>query len=252
MEQLLKWVFCASLALLPISCWQRDDFVPDMTILPSLAEEPVQTKTREEPFTVLVNDVAYAIEPQYEYDLRGLVVSYEHHDGDRMLHRLWNDHLNVADLCVIWGSNASEIDLNAFDFWNGQFTCFYRTGDHEAWQRFDQTALSNNHLITEDEYLRDLIANVQVGDQIQLSGLLASYSHGDGFTRGTSTTRTDRGNGACETIYVTRFNILSSMDNGWRVVYKISLAIAVACLVIWLLTVLRGGFRYQSQERPDY
>ncbi|MEM8766559.1 MAG: hypothetical protein AAGE43_03890 [Pseudomonadota bacterium] len=252
MEQVLKWVFFACVALLPISCWQRDEFVPDMAILPVLAEEPVQKKVREDPFTVLVNDVAYAINPQYEYDLRGLVVSYEHHDGDRMLHRLWNDHLNVADLCVVWGSNASEIDLNDFDFWNGQFTCFFRTGDQMAWQRFDQNALSNNHLITEDEYLRDLIANVQVGDQIQLSGWLASYSHGEGFTRGTSTTRTDRGNGACETIYVKRFQILSSMDNGWRIVFKASLAGAIICMVIWVLVVARGGFRYRYHERPDY
>ena len=29
-----------------------------------------------------------------------------------MLHRLWNDHLNVADLCVIWGNNARELELN--------------------------------------------------------------------------------------------------------------------------------------------
>ena len=28
-----------------------------------------------------------------------------------MLHRLWNDHLNVADLCVIWGNNARELEL---------------------------------------------------------------------------------------------------------------------------------------------
>ena len=246
MESLLKWTLCACVLLLPISCWQRDNFVSDLEILPMLAEEPTQTKTGEEPFTVVVSDVAYAVEPQYEYDLHGLVVSYEHHDGNRMLHRLWNDHLNAADLCVVWGTNATDIDLNAFEFWNGQFTCFFRTHDRTAWQRFDQTALSNNHLITEDDYLRDLIAEVRIGDQIHLKGFLASYRHGNGYSRGTSTTRDDRGNGACETIYVTRFNILSSMDNGWRTVFNIALAGAFACAVLWLLIVMRGGFRYRA------
>lgn len=52
-----------------------------------------------------------------------------------MLHGRWNDHLNVAGFCVVWGHNTG-IDLQAFDFCSGQFTCFFRTDDPTAWRSF--------------------------------------------------------------------------------------------------------------------
>ena len=248
MEKLVQWLFIGCLGLLPLSCWQRDDFVAELNILPELNAEPIQEQLSSDPFQVRLNDVAYTVDPLYDYDLHGLVVSYQHHDGDRMLHRLWNDHLNIADICVVWGHNATNLDLNAFEFWNGQFTCFFRTRDNAAWRSFDKTGISNNHLITEDGYLRDLIDNVQIGDQIRLQGWLAGYSNGDGFRRGSSTTRTDEGNGACETIYVTRFDILSSMANGWRTVFTFALWGAFAAALIWLVGVMRGGFRHRTED----
>ncbi len=201
-----------------------------------------------EPFQVQLNDVEYHVAPEYEYDLHGLVVSYEHHDGDRMLHRRWNDHLNVADVCVVWGTNASQLDLNDFRFWNGQFTCFFRTKDQAAWRAFDTTGLSNNHLLTEDPYLRDRIASVRIGDQIRIRGWLASYGNASGFSRGTSTTRTDKGNGACETIYVRDFAILSSMANGWRTVFDGSVLLTVAMGLLWTVGVMGGRFAHRSEE----
>lgn len=246
MEKLIQWIVVGCLGLLPISCWQRDDFAAELAVLPALHDAPDQQPADREPFSVRLNDVDYRIEPLYDYELHGLVVSYQHHDGDRMLHRLWNDHLNIADLCVVWGRNASDLDLNAFDFWNGQFTCFFRTRDSDAWRRFDSAAISNNHLITEDGYLRDRIEAVRIGDQIHLKGWLASYSNADGFNRGTSTTRTDTGNGACETIYVTSFEILSSMANAWRSVFDVALFGFLAGGGFWLLAVMRGGFRHRA------
>jgi hypothetical protein len=44
------------------------------------------------------------------------------------------------------------------------------------------------------------------GDHIRLKGVLAKYANKDsGFNRGTSITREDTGNGACETIYLNEF-----------------------------------------------
>jgi hypothetical protein len=248
MEKLTQWMFLGWLGLLPFSCWQRDDFLAELDILPEVSQAPTQKKTDQEPFPVLLNNVGYRVEPLYDYDLHGLVVSYQHHDGDRMMHRLWNDHLNVADLCVVWGNNATGLDLNAFEFWNGQFTCFFRTRDSAAWRHFDESGISNNHLITDDGYLRDLIENVRIGDQIRVQGWLASYSNGDGFHRGTSTTRSDEGNGACETIYVTRFDILSSMGNAWRVVFNVAVFGLLATGLFWLTTVVRGGFGHLPND----
>lgn len=247
MERLVQALFLLSIGLVPISCWQRDDFVSDMGIVPELGHEPLQSPVDAPAFTVRLNDVDYQVEPKYEYDLHGLVVSYQHHNGDRMLHRLWNDHLNIADLCAVWGANATDLDLNAFEFRNGQFTCFVRTRDQAAWRAFDETGLSNNHLLTEDPYLRDLVDSVRIGDQIRVRGWLASYGNERGFKRGTSTTRTDKGNGACETIYVRDFAILASMENGWRTVFDGSVLTAVALGLMWTAGVMGGKFPHRSE-----
>jgi len=146
---------------------------------------------------------------------------------------------------VVWGANAQGLNLSAFEFTNGQFTCFFRTEDHAAWQQFNPNAISNNHLLVDDPYLRDQIDRVRVGDQIRIRGQLANYGHDGGFQRGTSTTRADTGNGACETIYVRDFRILASMDNTWRSVFTLAWIAMALAGVGWLFGVLSGRFAHR-------
>jgi hypothetical protein len=143
---------------------------------------------------------------------------------------------------------VGQLDLNEFEFWNGQFTCFFKTRDQAAWRAFEKTGLSNNHLLTEDPYLRDMIERVRIGDQIRIRGWLASYGNEHGFSRGTSTTRTDTGNGACETIYVRDFAILASMENGWRTVFDGSALLAVALGLLWTVGVMGGRFEHRTED----
>jgi len=184
--------------------------------VPEIASEPEQTATRQGPFDVVVNDVQYSVEPEYAYDLTGMIVSYRHHEGNSRMHMLANDHINMLDVCVVWGDNTSS-DLQKIDFWNGIFTCNVFTRDQQAWDSFDMNQLSNNHLISDDEYIRNQVRKVQIGDQIRVRGYLASYSNEGGGKRGTSTTRTDTGDGACETVYVEYFKIVQAATSYWRV-----------------------------------
>jgi len=235
-------VFYISCLLLLASCWQRNDFPEDMAVDDNLLQAPLQQPVQESPFTVDRDGVQYRVEPLYQYELHGLVVSYEHHDGNYSLHRLWNDHLNITDICVVWGHNAGQLDLNRFDFWNGEFTCNYKTGDQAAWEQFQPEALSNNHLLVDRRVLRKMIEQVRIGDQVRIRGWLANYSNNTGFSRGTSTTREDRGNGACETIYVKEFRILNSMDNIWRSLLNLALVGFVGSALTWVVAVARGRF----------
>lgn len=212
MRTLNTLIFYTALALFLVSCWNRNNFPQAISLNEAAQGPPLQTATDAAPFSVTTNDTDYLIEPRYRYDLHGVVVSYGHHDGNYSLHRLWNDHLNVADICIVWGDNANGVDLNRFSFRNGKFTCNYSTSDPVAWERFREDQISNNHLLTEDEGLRARIGDVRIGDQVRVRGWLASYSNDDGFKRGTSTTREDSGNGACETLYVSR---TSGSSNPW-------------------------------------
>ena len=137
----------------------------------------------------------------------------------------------MLDVCVIWGDNTRS-DLQAIDFWNGIFTCNVFTRDQQAWDSFDMNQLSNNHLISDDESIRKKVTKIKVGDQIRVRGYLASYSNSGGGKRGTSTTRTDTGDGACETVFVDSFRILQSATSYWRISMWASFALLAAALVM--------------------
>jgi len=214
-----------------VSFWNRNDLPKDIDFVPEIANEPAQTPTRERPFEVVFNDVRYLIEPEYEYDLTGMIVSYRHHDNNSRMHRLANDHLNMLDVCVVWGDNTAGAELHKIDFWNGIFTCNVFTRDMQAWESFDMNQLSNNHLISDDETIRDRVRDIQIGDQIRVRGYLASYTSPAG-KRGTSTTRTDGGDGACETLFVERFDIVRHATSYWRISLVVSALLLLGGLIV--------------------
>jgi hypothetical protein len=224
-------VLAASAALLLVSFWLRDSLPPSGELLQELAAEPRQRASARAPFMVDYSGVQYAVEPQYEYELRGMVVSYRQHDGNSRMHRAANDHLNVADLCVVWGDTAASPYLGDIEFWNGIFTCNFQTSSRTAWDSIRPAQIANNHLLSADDFIRDQVADVKIGDQILVRGWLASYGNGSN-RRGTSTTRTDTGDGACETIFVNDFTILRPARGPWRVALYASLAVLLVSIVV--------------------
>ncbi len=198
----------------------------------ALLEEPRQTATDVAAFTATYNGVDYLVEPKYHYELTGLVVSYRHHDRNSRLHFLANDHLNMLDVCVVWGGTATSPTLKEIDFWNGLFTCNVSTRDGAAWAAFRIHELSNNHLLADDDNLRRRVRRLSIGDQVRIRGYLAAYTSDNGSYRGTSTTRTDTGDGACETIYVEDFDIVRAGNNPMRTVMWSSLGLLVVGIVI--------------------
>lgn len=177
----------------------------------AVREEPTQTPTRVAPLSVSSGGVEYSIAPEFDYDIAGLVVS--RHDSETWwdtIHADSNDHLNVADLCLVWGVNAADGAYRHMRFHNAQFTCYYAYAGDAPVTKAHVRAVSNNHLLTADPATARAIRGLRVGDQVRLSGQLASYSHTSGlaFRRGTSTSRDDSENGACETILVDAVEVL--------------------------------------------
>ena len=105
---------------------------------------------------------------------------------------------------------------------DGEFSCSYGWSGALS-PPFKADKASNNHLISADRAIARQIGAIRVGDQIRLTGLLVDYTvTKDGqpiFTRGTSLTRGDTGNGACEILYVTGLSVVARGDHpahGWR------------------------------------
>ena len=224
-----KWLLVASAVVAIVSFWNRNEVPRNVVFRAELATPPRQTPTAKTPFTVDYAGVRYGVEPKFAYDLYGMVVSYRQHDGESLMHRRANDHLNVADLCVVWSDTAFSPTLHEISFWNGIFTCNFETRDAEAWANFDTHEISNNHLISADDAIRDRVGTVRIGDQVHIRGWLSSYGNGPS-KRGTSTTRDDTGNGACETIYIDDFEVLARARSGWRTTLYVALAMLVVCI----------------------
>ena len=226
-------LIAASAIWLLVSFWNRNEIPGEIDYVPALQDEPRQTATSKRPFEVEYNDVAYRVEPEYAYDITGMIVSFRHHhDENSRMHALAKDHLNMLDVCVIWGDNPANERLHKIDFWNGIFTCIVKTRDQQAWDAFDMNQLSNNHLLSDDDFVRRQVKKIRVGDQVRVRGYLASYTSDGGGKRGTSTTRTDKGNGACETIYIEDFKILEPATSYWRLSMWASLALLLLGIVV--------------------
>lgn len=223
-------------ATLIVAFWNRNNLPGEIPLLPAIDSEPVQRRVAESPFDVTWKDLDYRIEPEYDYELTGLIVSFRHQDGNSRMHRMTNDKLNMLDLCVIWGDTAKNPRLNAIDFWNGVFTCNVQTRDQAAWDAFDMDQLSNNHLLSADSEVRDAVRSIRIGDQIRVRGRLASYVSPGGARRGTSVTRTDTGNGACETIFVEQFEILKRGVSYWRYLMYLALTMFLLSLLVHFIS----------------
>lgn len=236
LRTLNKYLLACSALGLALGFWNRNSLPGGVAFNEPLSHTPRQRPITEAPLQVSFAGVDYRVEPLFDYELYGLVVSYRQHDGRSLMHRRANDHLNVADVCVVWSDTAFSEYLNRLDFWNGIFTCNVQTSDSAAWSHFHMNQLANNHLITADNYLRDRIGEMRVGDQIRIRGQLARYGARDGPVRGTSTTRDDTGDGACETIFVKDFEIVQPGANPWRAaMYWSCLALLVGVAVHFTL-----------------
>mgnify|MGYP000112010900 CR=1 FL=1 len=237
-------LFIVGAFVLFVSWTQKDQFPQPSAALPDLSREPVQVPVEEPVFKAQAGGVTYDIQPLYDYELWGLIVSTHRSDAwFDLYHEDWKDYLNSVDLCVMWGSNVASGVYRHMKFHNGSFTAYarFRRGVPPSLVAdFRPDQISNNHLLPGDAFVEDAIRRVGPGDQIRLRGWLVQYSHSNGrYQRGTSVTRTDQGAHACETVYVTDFEILSAPNTAWRIAFHLSVALTVAAgltgLALWFL-----------------
>lgn len=242
MRTFIKLLMLSSLCLLLLAFWRRDALPQPGELASELLNEPVQTQISQSAFATTVGGVNYKVQPLYDYDLVGLVVSK--HNADSWLdylHREANDHLNVVDLCVVWGNNVRNSAYLDLTYSSGQFTCYVQANSAQAYAAFDPTALSNNHLLTDKAELAKIMKKVEIGDQIHFRGRLSEYSHNHGFAfkRGTSIVRTDTGNGACETVFIDSFDILKKNSHLWRNLAWLAALLLLASIVAWFMQPVR-------------
>jgi len=244
---LVRVVMCGGLLMAALG-WYDGDALPAPSVLrEELRAEPVQTPVADPPFRTMVDGVEYDIRPRYAYDIAGLAVSLHRSDSFwDTAHEEWDDHINVMDLCVVWGRNATSGVYRDVHFSNSQFTCDMSTRSSAVWAAFDITKVSNNHLLADRPGLARELKRIHVGDQVRLRGYLVDYSvvHGGVAARPrvSSETRDDTGNGACEIIYVTSVEPLARSGALARWAFRAGLLVFVLGFVAWFrLPIVAAG-----------
>ena len=243
--RLANFLMAAGALLLMASLFLRHSLPAPSELHSELRNEPVQQVTQVAPFQTSVRGVTYTIKPLADYEIWGLVVS--NHDTStwwNWIHKASNDNLNVVDLCVVFAENVSDGGYVGLDYSSGQFVCYVQTNSSEKWQRFSMRALSNNHLLADRPSIVAKLRDVRIGDQVRIRGWLSEYAHNHGFAfaRGTSLTRDDTGNGACETVYVQEVEVLRAGGKPWRWLVWPAIGLIVIGLVLWL----KAPFRYAT------
>ncbi len=239
MKRILLFLFVASILTFIYAHFAKDKYPDSSLIDQQLYYEPTQSPTSLQPFNILKNNVTYEITPKYEYDLYGMVVSYHHsNDITDYSHDEWKDYINIKDICVLWGPNLENNIYKLIEFSSGNWTCFFQTKDRNTWETFDLNAISNNHILADNKEIAKIIMSVRRGDQVHISGYLVDYSNSKGGKRKTSTTRSDMGQGACEIVYVTDFDILKRGNALLNHLYIISKYLSLLFLAAYLFFVL--------------
>ena len=227
-----KFVLAAAAVAFALSFFMKDRLPGRDDILPELLQNPDQTKgDLPDSFDVTRKGVVYTVTPLFNYELWGMIVSYHHANSFvDISHEAWNDSINVKDICVLWGKNLETAVYSRMKFKNRDFTCFYAYPDQETGRIFSENCLSNNHLLPADTIVSGIIMGARKGDQVHFKGWLVNYGIKDSPNkRLTSTTRKDRGDGACETVFINEFEILRAANSGWRALHKLSLGLIVVC-----------------------
>ena len=231
--QVIRKTFLISIGALIIGVYFGDTLPSPDKLDMRLVDDPVQEKTDKAPFGVTVNNITYRINPLYRYELYGLVVSKHKADGlSDLAHKLWNDHLNTVDLCVVWGRNAFSGIYERLYFRSGEWTCYVESTTREDANLFSGEHLSNNHMLSDRRDINKALDKARIGDQVYFTGYLAEYSQGN-FFRGTSVVRNDTGNGACETVYIEDFSIIKSGPRLWLIVRRLALIALLASIIGW-------------------
>jgi hypothetical protein len=229
----LTWLLLLALGLTGLAAVKRGAFVNHTAILPPLFQDPIQTPTTRPLFAFPYKGETYLVHPVAEYELWGLVVSHNNiHSPTDIYHD--RSSVDTKDLCVIWGTNLTRDDFQQVAYWSEPWSCGFAVPAHLL---FFPDHVSNNHLITAEQRLRDRIDAIRIGDQIHLKGLLVNYSarRTPHAWRQSSTTRHDRGNGACEVVFVEAIDILQHGTPGWSTTYTLG------WWSILLMLVLKGG-----------
>ena len=230
----LDWILNGLMLFSPIMILLaivQQGVLPDVsTIDSSFEQHPIMTKTQRDKFTFSYRDRSYNVEPVANYELWGVVVT--HNDITGMTDYVHDeDSVDIKDICVVWGDNVTNNDYMQVEYSSGDFTCFTQ---YEYGTQYNPRHLSNNHLLSDNQEVRDAIRDVHVGDLVYFKGMLVNYAptSNPNWIRRSSTILYDTGKVACEVVFIEEFTVVASLNGHWYVIKSIFIWLFLLALLV--------------------
>lgn len=156
------------------------------------------------PITKQVDDVTFTLQPLYRYQIIGKIVGKDEYSATP-LDRLGPMDLTIANGDIIRPEIISHFTIQKYTR-HFRYQYFFPAGTTPPLPSYIVEHMSNNHLIFAGDTAYSVAKTAGVGDMVEISGYLVTVSgkgqDGRTFTWGTSTTRSDQGEGSCELVYV--------------------------------------------------
>ena len=113
-----------------------------------------------------------------------------------------------TDLALGWGRMSDQAVVDQIDIWQSGRWYKWKTDHLPIPQKEIETHSANMHIIPADESVEQILSQVALGNIIEMQGFLVDVHGPDGFRMRSSTSRTDRGGGACEVVWVEKLRIV--------------------------------------------
>ncbi len=170
-----------------------------------ITQDPVQiedTSTMLPPMSLGGDKFFFTVKAKYK--LSGMIVSTNHYVKGFLC------TLSPYDFATVWGTIPQYLDYIKFTQ-VVRFCLFNYNMNCPVGVDYIQSHMANNHMIPSNKSIRKALKKAHKNDLVEIEGYLV-YVMGNINKRGTtnwnsSLKRSDKGNGACEIIYVTRLRI---------------------------------------------
>ncbi|HZV61829.1 MAG TPA: hypothetical protein VFF75_05385 [Methylophilaceae bacterium] len=182
-------------ALFPVLPASSATFSPDPIIL----DDPIQ-KNLDAPVAPIEKN-GYLIVPLAEFQAQARVLSARHYEKDR------EAALVPVDLALGWKRMSQDEVLSRINIRQDGRFYFWKTNAFPIPRAEIETQSTNMHLIPADGIIEESLKSVQPGEIVVFNGYLVEVQGRDNWRWRSSLTRKDTGDGACELVYVTSFEV---------------------------------------------
>ncbi len=165
-------------------------------------DDPIQDDTDNDSF--FYNDIT--IEPLASFSIEAKVLARKNYSSDA------ESIVSPVDLALGWGRMSDESVLQSIDISQRNRFFYWRVDDFPIPRKEIERHSANMHLIPANNAIADKIDQVKSGELIRFSGFLVNLERSNGWHWKSSLTRNDTGGGACELIWVEKFEIVHESE----------------------------------------